>query len=194
MKKVFLLFSFLGLFAFVSNAQVCPHANKAKAANHGQCPFAKTSAAKVAALDYNIQEKICSKTGEICYVKREVNCKTGKVSFTNVEYSAETGKFINVSPQSQKTCTKGVGAKATRVSNPSKANHCTAAQKAACAAHPGCQAGGAKATRVSNPSKSFHCTAAQKAACAAHPGCQGAGAKASNNSASNNVKLVSNDK
>ena len=161
MKKVFLLFAFFGLFAFVSNAQVCPYANKAKTAAHGQCPYAKSSAAKAASLDYNIQEKISPETGLVSYVKREVCCKTGKVSFTNVEYSAEAGKFVNVSPKGQKTCTKTAGA---------------------------------KATRVSNQSKSFHCTAAQKAACAAHPGCQGGGAKASNNSAANNVKLVSNDK
>ena len=101
MKKFFLLFAVLGLFTFSANAQkkACSMANKASCTKSKTASVAANNpAAILAAQDDSIEERVCSKSGAVSYVKKNVCAHSGNVSFTDVEYSAETKKFINVSP------------------------------------------------------------------------------------------------
>ena len=118
MKKVFVLFTFISLTSFVVNAQTCPHAKTGVTAvsQEGE-NFAKTVAA-AAAMDENIKQEVCSKSGHVSYSRKVVNEGADKVSYAAVEYDAETKKFVNVSPSAKadkkascaascaKTCTK----------------------------------------------------------------------------------------
>ena len=65
MKQVFLFMAFFGLVAFTSNAQNCSSKKAAKSASveKATCSSSK-AAAKLAAIDNNIEERVCSKSGK----------------------------------------------------------------------------------------------------------------------------------
>lgn len=89
MKKLFMLFAFVGLFSVASvEAQSC---SKSKA----ECTAA---AAQAASLDASIEKRTCEKSGKVSFVRKSVCETSGKTSYTNVEYNADTKKFVNVSP------------------------------------------------------------------------------------------------
>lgn len=127
MKKLFFLFAFLGLFAFASNAQT-----KACCASKKSASVEKTSSAATTdiesalAADASIVKKV-SNTGEVTYVREEVDASTGKVSHQDVEFCTKSGKFVNVSPSEKAACCTKEGS-AKKVSN-KKAN----AKKSCCA-------------------------------------------------------------
>ena len=134
MKPLLLLFSLIFFVGISSNAQNCPY-SKSTNAKVDKSHCTASAAAKMAALDENIESRTCSQTGKVSYVRKSVCPQSGKQTFTDVEYCSKTAKFINVSPR-QKSCTKsneaaGSKVKATKASN--KAINCTPAQKAACA-------------------------------------------------------------
>ena len=103
MKKIFVLFTFLSLASFAVNAQTCPHAKKSTstASTEVSSDYAKTVAA-AAAMDENIEQKVCAKSGKVSYERKSVCASSGKVSYTAVEYDAATKKFVNVSPSAAK--------------------------------------------------------------------------------------------
>lgn len=136
MKKLFFLFAFMGLFAFVGTAQ-----KKACCAAKASEKTSMTSVSpedmdKAAAADASIVKQV-SNTGDVTYTRKEVCPTTGKVSFTSVEYCTKAGKFVNVSPaDAEKTsCTKG--ASATKVSSKEKKACCAGGEKPGCCAKKG---------------------------------------------------------
>lgn len=177
--------AFFGLVAFTTNAQNCS-AKKAKSASIEKTSCSSSAAAKLAAMDDSIEEKVCSTSGKVSYVKKSVCQSSGKVSLTDVEYCSKSAKFINVSPSKgksdcAKSCAKAAkakGAKATKASYNAKA---TSAKK-------DCSKSCAKA-----------CTAAEKAACATKKNCDpaacaGKKAKSASVESPAKVKLVKNEK
>lgn len=105
MKKLFLLFAFTGVVALANaQAQQC-QASMANSGNHACC--AKTAAAKAAALDNTIEQRVNAETGEVSYVRKVSYAGTDKVTYTDVEYCTKAGKFINVSPGKKSCCNKG---------------------------------------------------------------------------------------
>jgi hypothetical protein len=118
MKKIFVLFAFMSLVSFAVNAQTCPHAKKSSssASVEATSDYAKTVAA-AAAMDESIEQKVCAKSGNVSYEKKNVCEVSGKVSYTAVEYDAATAKFVNVSPSDaaasgKKACCTGGSKKA----------------------------------------------------------------------------------
>lgn len=105
MKKLFLLFAFVGAVALCNvQAQQC-HTSMANTGNHACC--AKTAAAKAAALDNTIEQRVNAETGDVSYVRKVSYAGTDKVTYTDVEYCTKAGKFINVSPGKKSCCNKG---------------------------------------------------------------------------------------
>ncbi len=133
MKKFFVLFAFIGLVSFAADAQekVCTKSAKAKVEQESA-----TAAAKLAAMDASIEQKVCAKSGTVSYVKKNTCQKSGKVSFTNVVYSPETAKFVNVSPvkmEKKAACSKKAACtKSKAACTKSKAVKTSATKKAAC--------------------------------------------------------------
>jgi len=101
MKKFVLLFALLGVVSFSVNAQSCSHAAKAKAGTAKVAEDGAASAevaAKMAALDENVEQRVCSTSGSVSYVRKNVCAASGKVSYSKVEYCTKSNKFVNVSP------------------------------------------------------------------------------------------------
>jgi len=211
MKKLFVLFAFMGLVAFTANAQSCGSKKATSAKSETAC-CAKTAAAaaKLASMDESIESKTCAKSGKVSYTKKEVCAKSGKVSYTDVEYCTKSGKFVNMSPKDVKDvkCTKSKAscgdkakaskAKATKVSSTTKKS-CAAPKSASAGACGGSKAASAKAVKVSASAKKActpeemakckkTCTPEEIAACKAK---KAASANASTDDAAK-VKLVSN--
>lgn len=112
MKKLFMLFAFIGLFgATTVSAQAC---SKSKAA----CTAA---AAKAASLESDIEKRMSEETGEISYVRKSVCEVSGKTTYMDVAFDEESKKFVNVSP------THTVG-------NADKKACCSKGKEAACCA------------------------------------------------------------
>lgn len=109
MKKVILFFA---LFAFVglSTAQAQCTGKKMTDAKEKVC-CTKTAAAKAAALDTEVEERVDASTGTVQYVRKSVCPQSGKVSYTEVSYCAESGKFINMAPTKKASCSSKAGAK-----------------------------------------------------------------------------------
>ncbi|MEM1320337.1 MAG: hypothetical protein AAGG75_08770 [Bacteroidota bacterium] len=124
MKKLFLLFTFLGFVCFTANAQQCSKKSvAAKGEKAGCCAATAKAAAKLATLEDNIESRTCAKSGKVSYVRKDVCPMSGKVSYADVEYCTKSQKFVNVSPSS---------AHATQVSTEVTQKASCTAKKAAC--------------------------------------------------------------
>ena len=129
MKKLFMLFAFIGLVSATSvNAQTC--CSKSKTAS-AECTAA---AAKAATLETDIEKRMVEATGEVYYVRKVVNSDTG-TSYVNVEYNSDSKKFVNVSPTHTSdsaakpaSCSKESNATATS----GKSASCCSKDKGAC--------------------------------------------------------------
>lgn len=134
MKKLFFLFAFMGLFAFVGTAQKKACCAKASSEKTSMTSAEAADVEKAATADASIVKQV-SNTGDVSYARKEVCPTTGKVSFTSVEYCTKAGKFINVSPSEKASCTKD--ASATKVSSKDKKACCAGGEKAGCCAKKG---------------------------------------------------------
>ena len=135
MKKLFFLFAFMGLFAFVGTAQkkACCAA-KASSEKTSMTSVSAEELDKAIAADASVVKQV-SNTGDVSFARKEVCPTTGKVSFTSVEYCTKAGKFVNVSPADAASCTKN--ASATKVSSKDKKAGCAGGEKAGCCAKKG---------------------------------------------------------
>lgn len=137
MKKLFFLFAFMGLFAFVGTAQkkACCAA-KASSEKTSMTSVSAEELDKALTADASIVKQV-SNTGEVSFARKEVCATSGKVSFTGVEYCTKAGKFVNVSPSDAEntSCTKN--ASATKVSSKDKKACCAGGEKAGCCAKKG---------------------------------------------------------
>ncbi|MEM9990815.1 MAG: hypothetical protein AAF738_03570 [Bacteroidota bacterium] len=62
------------------------------------CSKTSAAAAKLAALDENIEAKTCPKSGAVSYYRNSTCPVTGQSHSTPVEYSASSKTFVNTSP------------------------------------------------------------------------------------------------
>lgn len=132
MKKVILFLAFFGVVALVNANAQCSGAKASTASNEkGAACCAQSSAMKAAANDKSIEKRVSPETGEVSFVRKDVNAESGKVVYSEVEYCTKSGKFINVSPSNKSCCSKTGEASATKVSN-EKAATCSGEQKAGC--------------------------------------------------------------
>ncbi len=143
MKQFFLLLAFFGLAAIAHvEAQNC----------------AESPAAKAAALDANIVQKVNHSTGEVTYLRKNVCPSSGKVSYAPVEYCTKSGRFITAASTKKETCVKKQACTgyygASAMAGSSVPEHCTSAQKAACV-QANQKAALAKAAFVANTSKTI---------------------------------------
>lgn len=129
---LFLIALFI-MTAAVLSARHCP--SRPCCADPEKCT--KYTAAKAAALDDQILERIHSESGKISYARRTSCPVTGKTSFTNVEYCLRSQKFINassaecrISRKSQSRCRPPTSVRIQLVSEETGNNF--AAQRAAC--------------------------------------------------------------
>ena len=169
MKKLFVLFAFLGFVSFSATAQSCNPAACKKAHKTSSVDATQTdahaAAVKLASMDETIETKTCATSGKVSFTRKNVCATSGKVSYTDVEYCSKSAKFVNVSPsakascsKSKASCTAAKGASAKQVSAeavPKKACCAKGASKTSCS-----KATGASAKQVSND-------AAPKKACCA---------------------------
>ncbi len=152
MKKLFFLFAFMGLFAFGVSAQKKACCASKNASSSKSC---SAMVDKAASADKNIVKQV-SNTGDINYVRKEVDSTNGKVMLTSVEYCTKSGKFVNVSPTDgmKTSCTKkGV---ATKVSSTDKKACCEKGKEKACCAKgemKSCHGKGEKASKSAKVSK-----------------------------------------
>lgn len=190
MKKFFLLFAVLGLFTFSANAQkkACSMATKASCTKSKTASVAATDnpAAILASQDDSIEERVCSKSGAVSYVKKNVCAHSGNVSFTDVEYSAETKKFINVSPSDMEAKAAPNAVKTSAAPSCSKS-------KAKCSSKASCTKAKTTSVKVSAPNavkatKVSKVTTAKKAACT-----KKSAACCAKDKKAVNAKLVSNE-
>lgn len=129
--KYFLLL--LLFFGSVSITQLA--AQRQAAVENGD---ALTIAAKKAAAETGIIQKISPVTGQVSYYRENVCLKSGKVSLTEVQYCSKSGRFINTASYGKTNCLKTRSdcvkdAAAVKASSAGeKAGECTPAQKAAC--------------------------------------------------------------
>jgi len=146
MKKLFVLFAFLGLVSFSATAQkcnpaACKKAHKTTAVDANQTD-AMSAAVKLASLDETIETKTCATSGKVSFTRKNVCATSGKVSYTDVEYCSKSAKFVNVSPSAKASCSKSKascsaakGASAKQVSNSATTKKaCCAGASAACCA------------------------------------------------------------
>ena len=172
MKKLLILFAFLGFVAINADAQSCTSAKKTTSASctKDKASCTSTAAAKAASLDENITKRV-SKTGEVVYVKKSVCGTSGKVSYTAVEYCTKSNKFVNVSPKEKASCSSS---KAGAV----KTSATTKGEKAAC-----CSSGKAKTTSASC------CAGGKKTSCDSKK----TSTEKTSTSSDSKVKLVKNE-
>lgn len=99
MKTMSLLFTLLLTAGMLSvQAQSCAdrHA-EAKSASVKSCHGSATAAAaKFAAQDENIIEKVCPVTGKVAYMEKITCTHSGKVTYADVEFDAEQAKFVRL--------------------------------------------------------------------------------------------------
>lgn len=112
MKKLFVLFAFLGLVSFSANAQKCNPAACKKGTKMTSVDAKETNeaAVKLASLDESIETRTCATSGKVSFVRKDVCAASGKVSYTDVEYCTKSAKFVNVSPSAKASCTKKAAA------------------------------------------------------------------------------------
>ena len=126
MKKLFLLFAFLGCISITSNAQTCPHAAAAaKTASTQKADANALAAAKLADSDSSIQAKVCSHSGTVSYTKI-YKLESGETLSTPVKYDATSNSFVRIekenaeggknakkscSEKEAKSCSKGAKGK-----------------------------------------------------------------------------------
>ena len=173
MKKLLILFAFLGFVAINADAQSCTSAKKTTSASctKDKASCASTAAAKAASLDENISKRV-SNTGEVVYVKKSVCGTSGKVSYTAVEYCTKSNKFVNVSPKEKASCSSSK-AGAVKTSATTKG-----AKGAAC-----CSSGKAKTTSASC------CAGGKKTSCDSKK----TSTEKTSTSSDSKVKLVKNE-
>jgi hypothetical protein len=126
MKKLFMLFAFIGLVSATSvSAQTCCSKSKTASAS------CSAAAATAASLETDIEKRMVEATGEVFYVRKVVNSDSG-TTYVNVEYNSDTKKFVNVSPSHDSdtaakpaSCSKGSAASG-------KSASCCSKDKGAC--------------------------------------------------------------
>ena len=116
MKKLFILFAFFGCLSFSATAQkACCASKSAKTATCSKTAAAnKTAAATLASADASIETKVCSKSGNVSYVKNSVCPTTGKATSVAVKYDEKSQKFVNVSPTSKQQAVGGKNVKTAK--------------------------------------------------------------------------------
>lgn len=130
MKHLFLLLLFFGS---ISVTHVIAQSQQAGAGTD-----ALTVAAKKAAAESGIIQKVSPVSGQVSYYRKDVCQKSGKVSLTEVQYCTKSSKFINAASNERTNClkTKSDCVKEARTTETSSAGErsgdCTPAQKAAC--------------------------------------------------------------
>lgn len=115
MKHLFLLFSFILVASFSSNAQSC---NKSASAGKACCASKKTAAvstsdsgtkvasvvmeadAVIAASNGSITKRTCEMSGTTAYYEKSVCATSGKVSWDEVEFDADKKVFTKVASAS----------------------------------------------------------------------------------------------
>ena len=107
MKKIFVLFTFMSFVSFAVNAQTCSHAKKSSTSTSVEttADYAKTVAA-AAEMDESIEQKVCAKSGNVSYERKNVCSTSGTVSYSAVQYDATAAKFVNVSPSDMEASEK----------------------------------------------------------------------------------------
>ena len=125
MKKLFVLFAFMGLVSFAVNAQTCC----AKKSASTTSVESNDVIVKAASLDASVEQRVCEKSGSVSFVRKNVCEKSGKVSYVDVQYDAATQKFVNVSPSDNAHAT--TSSKVKKVAATTKKD-CSAAEKAGC--------------------------------------------------------------
>lgn len=148
MKKLFVLFAFLGFVSFSATAQKCnPAACKksqkttavdAKAINSDEL-------VKFASLDETVETRTCAKSGSVSFVRKNVCEKSGSVSYSDVEYCTKSAKFVNVSPSAKASCTKSKASCSSAKGASAKQVSAEAAPKKACCAKGSGKSCGSKA-------------------------------------------------
>ena len=113
MKRITLFFALLmGLGLTSLQAQSCQKSASAcckksasvAKADKSHVDGSADAAAKLASLDESVEAQKCEKSGEVNYVRKEVDPETGKVVLTSLEYNSELGKFVN-STEKKACCT-----------------------------------------------------------------------------------------
>lgn len=198
MKKLFVLFAFLGFVSFSATAQscnpaACKKAHKTSSVDATQTDV-KAAAVKLASLDQTIETKTCATSGKVSFARKNVCATSGTVSYTDVEYCTKSAKFVNVSPSAKASCSKSkASCTAAKGASAKQVSAITAPKKACCAAGTSkeecAKMKGASAKQVSTE-------AAPKKACCAKgsaSSCSKSKASAKADAATNgNVKLISN--
>jgi|GEM_PF-6937337 hypothetical protein len=123
MKQILLFLIFFGFVAVLDvQAQGC----------------VKNAAARAAALDESIVQKVSATTGDVTYARKKVCPATGDVSYTDMEYCSKSGQFVAVSKPYKSSCSKMTAASCSKYYSQNamaagdNGGECTAAQKAAC--------------------------------------------------------------
>jgi len=142
MKKLFVLFAFLGLVTFSANAQKTCNPAACKKAHKTTAVDAKATntadLVKFASLDETVETRTCAKSGKVSFVRKNVCAKSGSVSYSDVEYCSKSAKFVDVSPSAKASwsksakasCSAKKGASAKQVSNAAGAKKACCASKA----------------------------------------------------------------
>ena len=129
MKKILLVFALIGFAAFAAEAQSCCSKGKSASADKTEASCTSSAAAKAAAIDENIEERVDAQTGKATYVRRTVDAASGEASYTPVEYCSESKRFINQAPQKEAKASCHDGEKAGKTS--SAAGCCSSKEGAA---------------------------------------------------------------
>lgn len=167
MKKLFVLFAFLGFVSFSATAQSCNPAACKKAHKTSSVDATQSNAAavKLASLDKTIETKTCATSGKVSFTRKNVCATSGKVSYTDVEYCSKSAKFVNVSPSAKASCSKTKASCSAAKGASAKQVSAEAAPKKACCAKGTSKEECAKMKAAS--AKQVSNTAAPKKACCA---------------------------
>jgi hypothetical protein len=141
MKKIIFLFSFVLLSGFALSAQctkmaegkACCASKKMTSADVSKCSnamVASPEADAAAALNSNIQKRVCEGTNKVCYYEKSVNTETNAVTWTEVSYNAEDKKFTKVASASLERSATGEVKAATPACSKDSKKACCAAKKA----------------------------------------------------------------
>jgi hypothetical protein len=117
MKKILLAFALISFAAFTAEAQTCCSKGKSASADKTEASCTSSAAAKAAAIDENIEERVDAQTGKATYVRRTVDAATGEAAYTPVEYCSDSKRFINQSPQKEGKASCHDGEKAGKTSS-----------------------------------------------------------------------------
>ena len=108
MKKSLLLLSTVCLFAIANLS-----AQQAESTTQDVVVEYADAAEKAAAMDANIERKVCGTSGKVCYVRSSTNAETGEVVKTQVKYDETTGKFVDCAKKCSAAEKKACGMKST---------------------------------------------------------------------------------